>query len=109
MPAPAAAPDVNFTPMWIALALALAAAVFLWLGIDALSLGRHGSPLNPIAKDEMMFGKGHKRPVSEWARAFTERRYPIATGGSMKFYGWLFIVIGVFFGLAALGMLRGEI
>lgn len=95
--------------MWIALALALVAAVFLWLGIDALSLGRHTSPPNQLVKDEMMFGKGHKRPISDWARAFTERRYPIATGGSMRLYGCLFIVIGVFFALAALGALGGAI
>ncbi len=91
--------------MWIA--LALIAAVFIWLGIDALDLGRHASPPNQIEKDEMMFGKAHNRPVSEWARAFAERRYPMATRASMQFYGWLFIVIGVFFALAALAALAG--
>lgn len=92
--------------MWFA--LLLMAAVFLWLGVDALSLARHASPPTPLEKDEMMFGKAHK-PVSEWFRAFAERRYPIARASSMRFYGWLFIAIGVFLAVAALGGLRGAI
>lgn len=92
--------------MW--LALVLGAAVFIWLGIDALSLGRHVSPPTQMEKDEMMFGKGHK-PVSEWYRRFAERRYPIATGASMQIYGWLFIAVGVFFALAALGAVKDAI
>lgn len=92
--------------MW--LALVLISAVFFWLGIDALSLGRHASPPSQMKKDEMMFGKGH-RQVSDWYRRFAERRYPIATRGSMQVYGWLFILAGVFFALAAWGALRDAI
>lgn len=93
--------------MWIV--LLLISAVLIWFGIDALSLARHASPPNQIEKDEMMFGKGHKRPISEWARSFAERRYPIATGSSMQIYGWLFIAVGVFFGILALGALRSAV
>lgn len=79
----------------MSLFLLLLAAVLVWFGVDALLLGRHSSPTIQIEKDEMMFGKGHRRPVSDFARSFTERRYPFATGSSMRFYGWLFIAAGV--------------
>ena len=76
-------------------------------------LFQHSIPILPhdrqIEKDEMTFGKGHKRPISEWARSFAERRYPIATGSSMQIYGWLFIAVGVFFGILALGALRSAV
>lgn len=71
--------------------LLLLAGVLLWLGIDALRLSRHSSPPSQIEKDEMMFGPGHRRPVSDLIRSFAERRYPFATAGSMAFFGWLFI------------------
>lgn len=78
-----------------------AAAVLIWLGVDALLLSRHSSPPNPIEKDEMMFGPAHRRPVSEELRRFAERRYPVATAASMQFYGWLFIAAGMIAGWLA--------
>ena len=84
--------------------LLLVAAGLLWLGVDALLLSRHGSSPNPIEKDEMMFGKAHRRPVPESVRAFAERRYPFATSGSMAFYGWLFVGLGVALGAFAVGL-----
>jgi hypothetical protein len=89
--------------MWIV--LLLLAAVLILFGIDALSLSRHSSPPTQIKRDEMMFGKWHKRPVSDMARSFFERRYPIATGGSMQIYGWLFIAAGVLCSLLAVDAL----
>jgi hypothetical protein len=71
--------------------LLLLAGVLLWLGIDALGLARHSSAPMQIEKDEMMFGPGHRRPVSDFMRKFAEWRYPVATAASMTFYGWLFI------------------
>lgn len=93
--------------MW--LVLLLLAVAFLWAGIDALSLARHASPPNPIEKDEMMFGKAHKRPVPAWARAFVERRYPIATRGSGWIYGALLIALGLLFAAFALGTWVGTV
>jgi hypothetical protein len=93
--------------MW--LVLLLIAAAFLWFGIDALSLARHVSPPNQTERDEMMFGKWHKRPVSQWTRSFTERRYPIASAGSAKIYGWLLIALGLFFALLALGAVQSAV
>lgn len=92
--------------MWIV--FLVLAVVLVWFGVDALRLARHASPPNPIEKDEMMFGKGHGRPVSERARAFVERRFPIATGSSMKLYGWLFIAAGVVCGLMVGGAWIGD-
>ena len=89
--------------MWIV--LLLVAALLIWFGVDAISLGRHASPPNQIEKDEMMFGKGHRRPVSDLARAFAERRYPFATGASSQVYGWLFIAAGLVCAFLALGAL----
>jgi len=84
--------------------LLLVAAALLWLGVDALRLSRHSSPPTRIEKDEMMFGKAHRRPISDGVRQFAERRYPFATGGSMQFYGWLFIALGLLVGCVALGI-----
>ena len=91
--------------MWIV--LLLVSAALIWFGVDAVSLARHSSPPTQMEKDEMMFGKAHKRPISDWVRAFAERRYPIATDTSMKVYGWLFIVAGVLSALMALGAWAG--
>jgi hypothetical protein len=87
--------------MWIV--LLLVAVVLLWFGIDALSLARHTSPPTQIEKDDMMFGEGHKKPVSDVTRSFAERRYPVATASSMQVYGWLFIAAGVIFAFLAWG------
>lgn len=87
--------------MWIAL-LPVSAAL-IWFGVDALSLVRHSSPPGPIEKDEMMFGKAHKRPISDLAGSFAERRYPVATSASMNVYGWLLIAAGLLCALMALG------
>lgn len=86
----------------MAIFLLLISAGLLWLGIDALFLSRHSSPPNPIEKDEMMFGKAHRRPIPDRVRAFAERRYPFATGSSMRFYGWLFVALGLAVGALAL-------
>ena len=75
--------------------LYLVAGVLIWLGFDAFRLSRHASPLSQIEKDEMMFGKGHRRPVSGFLRSYAERRYPFATGSSTRVYGLLFFVMGV--------------
>jgi hypothetical protein len=75
--------------------LFLAAAVLIWLGVDAVLLSWHSSPPTQIEKDEMMFGRAHRRPVSDTLRAFAERRYPFATAGSMRSYGALFIAAGL--------------
>jgi hypothetical protein len=93
--------------MWII--LVLVAAVLIWFGVDALSLSRHASPLAQIQKDELIFGKAHRRPISDEARAFSERRFPIATSSSMKVYGWLFIVAGLVCALMALGAWHGGV
>jgi len=93
--------------MW--LVLLLVAAFFLWFGMDALSLARHASPPNQIERDEMMFGRVHKRPLSQWMRSFAERRYPIATAASAKVYGWLLIALGLFFAAMALGAAKSAV
>ena len=85
--------------MWIA--LLSVAVVLIWFGVDALSLARHTSPPTQIEKDDMMFGEGHKRPVSDVARSFAERRYPFATASSLQVYGCLFIAAGVMFAFLA--------
>ncbi len=78
--------------------LLFAAVALIWLGIDALLLARHSVPPNQIERDEMMFGKAHRRPISPFLRSFAERRYPFATGLTMQIYGWLFIALGVLTG-----------
>jgi hypothetical protein len=75
--------------------LYLIAGVLIWFGFDALRLSRHASPVNKIEKDEMMFGKGHRRPVSDFLRSYAERRYPFASGSSTRVYVLLFFVLGV--------------
>lgn len=75
--------------------LYMLAAVLIGFGVDALLLSRHSSPPTQIEKDEMMFGPGHRRPVSDPQRGFAERRFPFATAWSMRFYGSLFIAAGV--------------
>jgi len=74
--------------------LYLVAGLLFWLGFDAFRLSRHASPLNRIQKDEMMFGKDHRRPVSDSLRSFVEMRYPLATGASTRVYGSLFVLGG---------------
>lgn len=74
--------------------LYLVAGFLFWLGFDAFRLSRHELPLNRIQKDEMMFGKDHRRPVSDSLRSYAERRYPLATGASTRIYGSLFILGG---------------
>jgi hypothetical protein len=71
------------------------AAFLIWLGFDAFRLARHASPLNRIEKDEMMFGKGHRRPVSDFLRSYAEWRIQFATGPSTRVYGLLSFVMGV--------------
>jgi hypothetical protein len=88
----------------MAVFLLLISACLLWLGVDALLLSRHSSPPNQIEKDEMMFGKAHRRPIPDYVRAFAERRYPFATSGSMIFYGWLFVGLGIAVGAIAIGV-----
>ncbi len=88
-------------------ALLLVSAALIWFGIDALSLARHSSPPGRIEKDEMMFGKANKRPISDLARSFAERRYPIATGSSMNVYGWLLIAAGLLCASMAFGAWAG--
>lgn len=90
----------------MAITLLVIAAALVWLGVDALLLSRHSSPPTRIERDEMMFGKAHRTPVPDHARSFAERRYPFATGASMKFYGWLFVVLGL--GMAAVAVLIWE-
>lgn len=51
-----------------------------------------------------MFGKAHKRPIPNHLRAFADRRYPLATGGSMLFYGWLFVGLGLAVGAIAISV-----
>lgn len=88
----------------MAVFLLLVSAALLWLGVDALLLSRHSSPPSQIEKDEMIFGKAHRRPIPDYLRSFAERRYPIATGASMQFYGWLFVVLGLGVGAIGLGV-----
>lgn len=88
----------------MAVFLLLVAAVLVWLGVDALLLSRHSSPPTGIERDDMMFGKAHRRPIPDHVRAFAERRYPFATGASMQFYGWLFVVMGLGVGALAMAM-----
>ena len=57
-----------------------------------------------IEKDEMTFGKEHRRPIPAYLRTFAERRYPFATGASMQFYGWLFVLIGLGVGCVGMGV-----
>ena len=77
--------------------LFLVAGVLIWLAVDAFRLSRHTSPPNQIEKDEMMFGKGHRLPVSDFLRSYVESRYPFATGFSTRLYGALFFITGVLF------------
>lgn len=84
--------------------LFLIAAALLWLGVDALLLSRHSSPPTQIEKDEMMFGKAHRRPIPDDVRSFAERRYSFVTGASMHFYGWLFVLLGLGVGAVGLGI-----
>lgn len=81
--------------------LFMLSAILIWFGIDALLLSLHGSPPAQIEKDELMFGEGHRRPVSDDQRSFAERRYPFATAFSMRLYGCLFIVAGAIAGWVA--------
>lgn len=81
--------------------LCVFAAILLWLGIDALRLSRHSSPPTQMQKDEMMFGKGHLRPISDISRRNAEKGYPFATASSTQFYGWFFVAAGLVAGWAA--------
>lgn len=90
------------TPMSII--LLSVSAVLIWLGVDALWLSGHPSPPGQIERDDMMFGKFRRRPVSPEARSFAERRYPFATADSMRVYGVVFIVAGLGLGTFALGL-----
>nr|CBA31674.1 hypothetical protein Csp_D28300 [Curvibacter putative symbiont of Hydra magnipapillata] len=74
--------------------LYLIAGVLFWLGFDAFQLSRHESPLNQVEKDEMMFGKNHRRPIPDSLRSFVEMRYPLASGASTWAYGVFFILGG---------------
>lgn len=88
----------------MAVFLLMIAAGLVWLGVDALLLSRHASPPTQLERDEMMFGKGHRRPIADHVRAYAERHYPFATGSSMQACGWLFVVLGLALGAIALGI-----
>jgi hypothetical protein len=78
----------------MAVLLMLLSGVLFWFGIEAILLSRHASPRTGIEKDEMMFGKAHRRPIPEYVRPYFERRYPFAGSLNTVVYGFLFLAAG---------------